>query len=203
MPRLLDFLACCLGRVRRRSQSLPAPRGPLADDEVALRLPKLSDAATLQAYAAEASGLSGIWAPLRECAGIESCQALIRDWLAGWQNRPSRQGPALIIERRGDARLLGQIGFEDRGGKLVELVYGIAPAERGHGYASRAARLAALWLLDEGLADEVELRIGQDNIESQRVAAKAGFAPAGTVISHVEAPGESYQDLRFAMSRPV
>jgi RimJ/RimL family protein N-acetyltransferase len=45
----------------------------------------------------------------------------------------------------------------------------------------------------------VELRIDPGNIASQRVAAAAGFTPAGTVQSHVPATGETYDDLRFIM----
>jgi hypothetical protein len=84
----------------------------------------------------------------------------------------------------------------------VELVYGVAPEHRGHGHASRAARLAARWLLDEGLAREVELRIGEDHVESQRVAGNAGFALAGMVVSRAVATGEPFHDLRYVMFRP-
>ncbi len=63
-------------------------------------------------------------------------------------------------------------------------------------------RLTARWLLDEGHASLVELRIGQANSASQRVAAAAGFTAAGTVHSHVPATGETHTDLRFVMRHP-
>jgi|SRR5215831_4269308 len=179
-----------------------APRGALADDRVALRLPGPADAAVLRAYAAQDGGLDGTWVPLAAGASPEDCQALVRDWLAGWQNRPSFQGPALVMVEAGRDRLIGQVGLGDRGEGVVELAYGVAPDYRGRGYASAAARLAARWLLAGGLAREVELRIDPGHTASQRAAAAAGFSPAGTASSEVPATGESYQDLRFVM-RPA
>jgi RimJ/RimL family protein N-acetyltransferase/ketosteroid isomerase-like protein len=179
-----------------------APAEPLADDRVTLRLPALPDAAVLRAYAAQDGGLDGTWVPLAAGASLEDSQALVRDWLAGWQNRPSFQGPALVMAEAGRDRLIGQVGLAGRGGGVVELAYGVAPDHRGRGYASAAARLAARWLLDRGLAGEVELRIDPGNVASQRAAAAAGFSPAGPVTSQVRATGESYTDLRFVL-RPA
>jgi RimJ/RimL family protein N-acetyltransferase/ketosteroid isomerase-like protein len=178
------------------------PRGRLADDRVALRLPGLPDAAVLLAYAAQDGGLDGSWVPLAAGASLQDCQALVRDWLAGWQNRRSFQGPALVMVEAGQDRLAGQVGLADRGDGVVELAYGVAPDHRGRGHASAAARLAARWLLADALAREVELRIDRGNTASQRAAAAAGFSPAGTVTSWVPATGESYTDLRFVM-RPA
>jgi RimJ/RimL family protein N-acetyltransferase len=175
------------------------PPRDLADDRIGLRLPHRADAAVLHAYASEGGGLRGVWVPLTEGASLQSCEALVVDWLAGWRSQPSLQGPALFIVEAGQTRLVGHVGFRDRGDKVVELVYGVAPDRRGRGYASRAARLVASWLLADGLAREVELRIDRSNVESQRVAQAAGFAPAGTVLSHVEATGDTYDDLRFVM----
>ena len=136
--------------------------------------------------------------PLAAGASLADCQALVGDWLAGWDNRCSLHGPALIITAAGEAALAGQVGLDDRGEGVVELTYGIAP-DRGRGYATRAARLAARWLLHEGHASTVELRIDAGNTASQRAAAAAGFPPAGTIRSHVPATGETYNDLRFIM----
>ena len=180
----------------------PAPRGPLAGDRVALRLPGQPDAAVLRAYAAQDGGLDGTWVPLAAGASLEDCQALVRDWLAGWRGRPSFQGPALVMVQAGRDRLIGQVSLGDRGAGVAELAYGVAPDHRGRGYAPAAARLAARWLLADGLAREVELRIDPGNIASRRAAAAAGFSPAGTVTSRGPATGERYTDVRFVM-RPA
>jgi roadblock/LC7 domain-containing protein len=37
------------------------------------------------------------------------------------------------------------------------------------------------------------------NVSSQRIAVKAGLLAAGTMVSHVKASGESYEDFRFAI----
>jgi RimJ/RimL family protein N-acetyltransferase len=176
-----------------------APGRPLADDLVTLRLPDPSDAVMLHRYATEDGGLDDGWVPLRSGASLDSCTALIGDWLAGWRNERSFHGPALVIEATGESRLAGLIGLGDRGEGAVELDYGVAPDRRGRGYASHAARLAARWLLDDGLADTVELRIDQHNGASRRAAAAAGFIPAGTVIGQVRATGETYEDLRYVL----
>ena len=110
-----------------------------------------------------------------------------------------RPGP--IIIPAGEPGLAGYVGLGDRGDRVVELVYGIAPDRRGRGYATRAARLTAHWLLHEQHASMVELRIGAGNTASQRVAAAAGFTPTGTIRSHVPATGETYDDLRFVLRR--
>jgi RimJ/RimL family protein N-acetyltransferase len=111
-------------------------------------------------------------------------------------------GPVLIIEAASPARLAGLLGLVDRDDGVVELAYGVAPDQRGQGYASHAARLVARWLLRDGLATEVELRIGPDNVASLRAAAAAGFEPAGTVLGRVRATGKTYEDLRFVMLAP-
>jgi RimJ/RimL family protein N-acetyltransferase/ketosteroid isomerase-like protein len=182
----------------RRPRWRPPPR-PLADDRVVLRLPELTDAATLHEYAVQPEGLAGSWAPLTAGVSLARCQALVGDWQAGWRGDRSFQGPALVLTRTGHTRLAGIVGIGERGDRVAELSYGVAPEHRGQGLAARAARLVARWLLAEGQADEVELRIEKDNVASQHVAANAGFSPAGTVVSRVPGTGESYVDLRFVL----
>lgn len=179
------------------------PHGPLIDGNTELRLPKPTDAAVLHEYAHAPGALEGTWLPLAEDADLDECTDTVADWLAGWDGRPSFQGPAFAIVSTGSDRLIGQIGIGDRGNGVVELVYGVAPDQRGSGHASRAARLVARWLVDEGLADEVELRIDADATASQHVARHAGFVRAGTVSQFVPGTGETFEDLRFVWLRDV
>ena len=116
-------------------------------------------------------------------ASLADCRALIGDWLAGWQGQHSLHGPALIITAVSEPTLAGRVGLGDHGNRVVQIDYGIAPDRRGRGYATRAARLAARWLLHERHASLVELRIDGGNTASQRTALAAGFTPAGTVRS--------------------
>ena len=179
----------------------PPPRLPLADELVELRLPEPSDAAELHAYAARPGRMEGTWVPLAEGTSLAECEWLVGDWLAGWRTGHSFHGPTLVITRVGQRQPVGQVGLAHRRGQTVELIYGVAPEYRRRGYATRATMLVARWLLDDGLADEVELRIDSDNVASQRVAAAARFTPAGTIVSHVPRTGESYEDLRFVLRR--
>jgi RimJ/RimL family protein N-acetyltransferase len=184
------------------SISWSAPVRRLADDRIGLRLPELTDAAALHGYASRAGGLDGSWVPLPADATLADCQALVGDWLAGWRNDRSFNGPALIITSARDPALAGLVGLFDCGGQVAELSYGIAPDRRSRGYATSAARLTAQWLLHDRYADRVELRIDPANTASQRAALAAGFIPAGTVHSHPGATHENDDDLRFIM-RPV
>jgi RimJ/RimL family protein N-acetyltransferase len=177
-------------------------RHQLADDRIGLRLPEPADAAVLHGYASRDGGLDGGWVPLPTDATLADCQAVVGDWLAGWRNERSFHGPALVITPAGEPVLAGLAGLGDRGGRVVELSYGVAPDRRGHGYATRAARLAAGWLLRERLADLVELGIDAANTASQRAALAAGFTPAGTVQSSVAATGDAQDNLRFILRRP-
>jgi RimJ/RimL family protein N-acetyltransferase/ketosteroid isomerase-like protein len=178
-----------------------APGSPLADDRVTLRLPEPADAAALRGYAAREGGLDGGWVPLPADATQADCLAVVSDWLAGWHNERSYHGPALIIMAAGRRALAGLVGLGDRGDRVVELSYGVAPDHRGHGYAARAARLAGQWLLHDGRADVVELRIDPAHVVSQRTAVAAGFSPAGTVGSHTDPAGNAVEDLRFVLRR--
>lgn len=191
--------AVSLGKQERSERWVPL-QSRLADDRIEVRLLQASDASALHGYASQEGGLEGLWLPLAEGASLQDCEGLIADWLAAWRNEPSFHGPALAIVKTGRSELIGQVGLGDRGEDVVELVYGVSPRQRGHGYASAAVGLVARWLLQEGLASKVELRIDKNNIASQRVAAKAGFQAAGTVVSQVKATKKGYQDLRFVLA---
>jgi RimJ/RimL family protein N-acetyltransferase len=167
---------------------------------VSLRAPSFRDARAILGYAQAEGGLDGTWLPsLAPGAPKTRCQWLIQDWLNGWAGQESYNGPALVVDLRDGPALVGVVGFGavDRG--TVELSYGIAPAWRGRGLATRAARLAARWLIEERGVRQVELRIALRNLASRRVAAKAGFRPAGRVRSPVETTGEGYEDLRYVL----
>jgi RimJ/RimL family protein N-acetyltransferase len=178
-----------------------APNHALCGDGIQLRLPSSSDAAALHRYALTEAGLDGVWLPLAPGADDRACTALIEDWLAGWRNESTFQGPALIAVEKGHNDLIGQVGLGGRGDGIVEVVYGIAPEYRSRGYATSAASFVASWLLTEGPARQVELRIVKDCVASQRVAIKSGFTLAGTVVSHVPSTGATYEDLRYTHSR--
>ena len=57
--------------------------------------------------------------------------------------------------------------------------------------------LVTRWRVDELGAAQVELRIGQANLVSQRVAARAGFRREGIVRSRVAETAVDNDDLLF------
>lgn len=87
------------------------------------------------------------------------------------------------VERRGDGRFIGQVGFADfkRGmtppiESLPEMGWLFAADTFGQGYASEAVRSGLEWI-DRALAPaDVVAIIGEENRASIRVAEKAGFA---------------------------
>lgn len=180
---------------------LTALAHPLTDGVLTLRLPSpaAGDIDTVSSYI-DQDQLDGIWLP-----GIPHIPAeqAIGDWLDGWEGRPSRDGPALLVTVPGEPRFIGIIGLGDRGAGVIEMVYGIAPRWRGRGLASHATRLAARWVLSQPGVTAVELRIDQDHIASQHVAENAGFTRAGTVTQDVPGTGQTFEDLRYVLQRQL
>jgi RimJ/RimL family protein N-acetyltransferase len=107
-----------------------------------------------------------------------------------------------VVTVPSELRFIGIVGLVDRGEGIVEMIYGIAPRWRGRGLASRAVRLASHWAASQPGVRTVELRIDQDLIDSQHVAANAGFVVAGTVTQFVPCTGETFEDLRYVLPRP-
>ena len=92
------------------------------------------------------------------------------DWYAMW-----------IIENEDGIRV-GDLcfkGYED--GKNPEIGYGIDDEFQGKGYATEAVKLALEWAFRHSGVAAVEAETDPDNIASQRVLAKCGFNPTGTI----------------------
>ncbi len=176
---------------------LVPPELPLRNGTVALRLPDLEDAGAIDRYASRAGGLEGGWLPVSRPASTGVGGYLVADWRQAWAGLASCNGPAFVIAIEDSPDLVGVVGIGVTESSTREVVYGVAPQWRGRGLATQAARLVAEWLIGERGVEVVELRIGSGHIESQRVAAKAGFQLVGTVEDVVEKTGEVYQDLRF------
>ena len=70
-------------------------------------------------------------------------------------------------------------GVED--GKNPEIGYGIDEEFRGRGYATEAVKLALAWAFGHPDVAAVGAETDPDNIASQKVLAKCGFKPTGTI----------------------
>jgi RimJ/RimL family protein N-acetyltransferase len=174
-----------------------APPQPLTDGVVTLRLPSAAagDVETVLGYI-DQEQLDGGWLPE---IPLVSAEQAIGDWLEAWAGRPSRNGPTFVITVPEQPRFVGIIGMADRTRGTVEMIFGVAPCWRGRGLASRAVRLAARWALSQPGVTVIELRIDQDMMTCQHVAANAGFVPAGTVTQFVPGTGETFEDLRYVL----
>lgn len=176
---------------------LAAPMQPLSDGTLTLRVPVPEDAAAIDWYVHRAGGLDEGWLQLNMASPSDSGRWIVEDWLNGWAQLSTHNGPALVLTVIGATDLVGTVGFGMLDVGVVEVVYGVAPQWRGRGLATRAARLAADWLIGHRGVVEVELRIGRGHLESQRVAARAGFKLVGPVQHVVERTGEVCEDLRY------
>jgi RimJ/RimL family protein N-acetyltransferase len=92
-----------------------------------------------------------------------------------------------IVEERQSGAFVGRVGaLQPKGWPGFEIGWALAPAARGRGYATEAARAAARWAFDRFAPDRIISIIDPRNIGSRRVAERLGerrtseqFAPFG------------------------
>jgi RimJ/RimL family protein N-acetyltransferase len=178
---------------------MTAPTEPLSDGKVVVRLPHDWDIEALVRYGDDPDVAETIWVPIPTPCPRDVAARRLAEFRNGWEQE-KRFGPALIIATAGTDEMIGVIFLRVREHESVELTYGVAPGFRNRGVATAAAVLVSGWCLEELGASRVELRIGQSNLASQRVAAKAGFSREGIVRSHIAATGMDYEDLLFVRS---
>ena len=99
--------------------------------------------------------------------------------------RLAGDGIDLAIADAASDGLLGAIGVTNFrwGFRTCEVGYWLAPEARGHGYVSRALRLAAAWVFEELQMARIALKADPQNLESQRVAERCGFRREGHLRS--------------------
>ena len=177
---------------------LRPPSSPLHDETIVVRLPKPRDVDALVRFGDDEDVRETIWAPIPTPCSRADAEAYVDRFKRGWQGE-NDSGPALIVADAGTDEMIGIVFLRMREHESVELSYGVAAARRNAGVATAAVSLVARWCLDELDADRVELRVGQPNLASRRVAEKTGFSHAGSVRSHIAATGEDYDDLVFTL----
>jgi RimJ/RimL family protein N-acetyltransferase len=160
-------------------------------------MPRRDDVAALTEYALSPGGLDGGWLPILAATSPDRLERIVEDWLSGWRGRPSHNAPALLLDLEGVSVFVGHVGVGTRAPGVVELTYGIAPAWRRQGLATRAAILATNWLVRDRGVRVVELRIGAEHAASRRVAERAGFRLAGPAVQHLPGPGGVHKDVRY------
>src|SRR3569833_283951 len=93
-----------------------------------------------------------------------------------------------LIVHKSDHALMGDMGFKSSGPDedgMLEFGYSIAPAYRGHGYATEMATGLVAWALEQPGVTQVTAECLPDNIGSIRVLEKTGLqqlAPDGDML---------------------
>jgi RimJ/RimL family protein N-acetyltransferase len=173
------------------------PAGALTDGVVTLRPLWTGDAADLLALRTLPEVWSTSASPVRpgRAETERRCAEAPGSWLAGLR-------ADLTIRDAATEAFAGEIGLyyaEPVTGQAI-VGYGLLPAWRGRGYATRAVRLLAGWALrDAGIARLVA-GTAPDNSASQRVLERAGFVREGYQRSRLPGPsGTRVDDVLFAL----
>jgi len=80
-----------------------------------------------------------------------------------------------IVEERAGGAFLGRVGLlQPHGWPDLEIGWALAPAARGRGYATEAARAAVAWAFERFAPERVVSLIDPRNLASRRVAQRLG-----------------------------
>jgi RimJ/RimL family protein N-acetyltransferase len=178
---------------------LTPPDPPLADGVVSLRVP--DETRDLHAASAPPDPLI-----VRHILGAtperpldpSTMFARYREW---WENGTNASFSVDAVghpDRVGVIRVL--FGLFDPFG-FAEVGYILGPEGRGHGYATRAVRLVAHWVLEDLNVGRLQARTHPENVASQRVLERVGFQREGVARGgHVlPASGERIDTVMWSL----
>lgn len=103
----------------------------------------------------------------------------------------------LACDARDPARIIGMLTLIDRADGVVEVVYGVAPAERNRGLATDLLRTVTQALLARHRPEDIVLIIDPRNAVSQRVAEKAGYTRSAVPRTITDPPAQQPTDLVY------
>jgi RimJ/RimL family protein N-acetyltransferase len=179
----------------------PAPRavpdlpgGRLGDGVVELRpLGPVDTADVLASHALPEVAATTVGATGRDV--VRMCAEAAGEWLAGSAVR-------LTIRDAASGAFAGDIGlfrFEPVMGQAMT-GYGLMPAWRGRGYATRAVRLLAGWAFAHAGLARLIAGTAPENVASQRVLERAGFRREGYQRAALPGPaGTRLDDVLYAL----
>ncbi|HEY6762209.1 MAG TPA: GNAT family N-acetyltransferase [Baekduia sp.] len=170
--------------------TFPLPDPALTDGTVLLREPAADDVGPVFEACQDADIQRFTFIP------VPYAREHARQWVdQAPRRRASGEGLSLVIAdaRDGDA-LLGTVGLlrPDWPNRSVEVGYWVAPWGRGRGAATRAAGLLARWAIKDLDFARIRCHVDVDNVVSQRVAERAGFAREGVLRSVLEFRGRRW-----------
>lgn len=104
-----------------------------------------------------------------------------KEAISNFQNRVNEL--RFGVRRVSDRRLVGCIGLLIRDMLIpyFEIGYWIRSSEAGKGYTSMAVPLLEQYAIEEFSARRIEIKMGESNVASRRVAEKAGFKYEATI----------------------
>lgn len=107
-------------------------------------------------------------------------RAQTEEWIADKQSRLEQGVGPWAVETVDGGKLVGAVGLQVPVVELVfspcvEVLWRIAPASQGRGYATEAARAALAHGFDTLALDEIVSFTARSNVASQRVMAKIGM----------------------------
>jgi RimJ/RimL family protein N-acetyltransferase len=168
---------------------LDAPENVLSDGVVTLRPFAPRDALTLMQLDADRDIQHWFDWPLTPAwndaatyeARLASADATVRGKRASWAEGTQF---AFIIDGVDTGEGLGWIDLQPRGSGRGNVAYGLLPAFRRQGVATRSVVLATRYAFDVLACDRLELAAIAENTASRRVAVKAGFQLEGVLRSY-------------------
>jgi ribosomal-protein-serine acetyltransferase len=172
----------------------------MEDDGLLLRRWVVSDAEALHAVMAESASHLRPWVTWvdQADASIESRRAFIAEREREWQGG----GSVLLGIFVGD-HVAGGCSLNVRvdAAGVLEIGYWLHPAFRGHGLATRAARLLTEAALARPDVRAVEIRHDEANAASGAVPRRLGYTLVGDAPNHAPAPADSGTDLVWRRTR--
>jgi RimJ/RimL family protein N-acetyltransferase len=161
---------------------LAFPEAGLSDGSIALRLPRVQDAADLARGVRDPAIVRFASVPWADDTADELAEKIATEW-----PEAARAGRMLNLSIR-DAETDAVLGFMPVFG--VSLRYGhcevgffLLPTARGRGAAARAVRLVVAWVFDELGLERMQATTDIENVPAQRTLENAGFQREGVLRS--------------------
>jgi ribosomal-protein-serine acetyltransferase len=166
----------------------------MEDDGLVLRRWVVGDAEALHAAIADSASHLRPWVTWveEEDTSIEGLRLFIAEREREWQS-----GGSVLLGMFVGERIAGGCSLAARPGAtgVWEIGYWLHPAFRGHGLATRAARLLTEAALAEPDARAVEIRHDKANTASGAVPRRLGYKLVGEAPNRAPAPADSGTDM--------
>jgi len=179
---------------------LAFPDPPLSEDGVVLRRLESGDIGWITAACSDPE-LSRYTAAIPYPYTEADARAFVRDAARDWAEGTAA---TFVVAQATSGQGLGMIGLHlfARDPGLAEVGYWLRREARGRGAATTAVRLVAGWAFGELGVARLSLQTAPENLASQRVAERAGFAREGVLRAWLPAADGRRDSVMFSLLRP-